>query len=97
MPENNARYYVDVDKTDDHGRNMGTSYNGQIRTPDDAVKYITESLNKCGDNLTCFNPFILGCIGEPLDGYIMDNMPESVGEEKTIEFAIKVRITIGKR
>ena len=94
MPE--ARYYVDIDKTDDRGHSMGSSYSGQVLDSDDAVKMISESLNKCGDNLTCYNPFILGCIGEPLSDYIRENMPEESKTEQVIEFSIRVKVRIGK-
>lgn len=95
MPE--ARYFVDIDKTDDFGYTMGSSYNGQIKGSDEAIKCITESLNRCGDNLTCYNPFLLGSLGgETLNEHIVENMPENSGDEQVIEFSIKVKIRIGK-
>ena len=92
--------YVDIEKEDEKGSPLGGVYNGAIECPDEAIDTVVESLDKCGLLLTCGNPFYLSATGNArLDEYMREcyEAIENDGEERTIEFAIKVKIRMGHK
>lgn len=90
-------YYVEVDKTDEKGNSLGSTHVGEV-DPLHAVEEVKESLNKCGTNLLCYNPFPLSVLqGQTLETWILDAM-DSVGvdQEKSLTFTIKITLKVGQ-
>lgn len=56
-------YYVHIEKEDGKGKTLGSAYHGTIHDSDEAITAVSESLDKCGSNLTCYNPFTLSKYG----------------------------------
>lgn len=91
-------YYVDTNKSDGEGATLGGAYNGMIQSCDEAINEISDSLDLCGTNLTCFNAFPLSRYGD-LKDYIegcFERLDSGESEEEFIHFKIDVKITIGK-
>ncbi len=90
-------YYVEIDKTDEKGKPLGSVHVGEVGLLH-AVKEVEESLNKCGTNLLCCNPFPLSVLkGQTLENWILDAMDTvGVGQEKSLTFTIKVTLKVGQ-
>lgn len=91
-------YYVNIDKCDEKGNTLGSHYNGAIKNSEEAINIVVNSLDQCGSNLVCYPPFMLSALGDMrLDDYICAcyDQIRAGGEEQTIEFTIKVKITMG--
>lgn len=91
-------YYVEVEKTDDGGNTLGCVHTGGMISPAHAVNEVAESLDKCGTNLLCINPFPLSVLkGQTLENWIWDAMDTvEVDDEKTLTFNIKVTVKVGR-